>query len=100
MIVSYIFGCFAIRFTCIAFTCFRIFNNYLYHNVFVFIGDNFSTHPRIYFACSLAASCFSCFVGVIPSYLYNSLAASLIIVFIVLQFASVPFVVVLHCLLF
>lgn len=41
----------------------------------------------MYFACSRAASCFSCFVGVIPSYLYNSLAASLIMVFIVLQFA-------------
>lgn len=41
----------------------------------------------MYFACSRAASCFSRLVGVIPSYLYNSLAASLIIVFIVLQLA-------------
>lgn len=47
----------------------------------------YCTPSSIYFACSLAASCFSCLVGVIPSYLYNSLAASLIIVFIVLQFA-------------
>lgn len=41
----------------------------------------------MYLACSRAACCFSCFVGVIPSYLYNSLAASLIMVFIVLQLA-------------
>lgn len=47
----------------------------------------YCTHSRIYLACSWDASCFSCLVGVIPSYLYNSLAASLIIVFIVLQLA-------------
>lgn len=47
----------------------------------------YCTLSRIYLACSRAASCFSCFVGVIPSYLRNSLAASLTIVFIVLQFA-------------
>ena len=41
----------------------------------------------IYLACSRAVSCFSSLVGVIPSYLYNSLEASLIMVFIVLQFA-------------
>lgn len=47
----------------------------------------YCTHSKIYSACSRAASCFSCLVGVIPSYLYNSLAASLIMPFIVLQFA-------------
>lgn len=47
----------------------------------------YCTLSKIYLACSRAASCFSCLVGVIPSYLYNSLAASLIIVFIVLQLA-------------
>lgn len=47
----------------------------------------YCTHSKIYSACSRAASCFSCLVGVIPSYLYNSLAASLIIVFIALQLA-------------
>jgi len=47
----------------------------------------YCTLLKIYLACSRAACCFSCFVGVIPSYLYNSLAASLIMVFIVLQFA-------------
>lgn len=47
----------------------------------------YCTLSRIYLACSRAASCFSCFVGVIPSYLYNSLAASLIMVFIALQLA-------------
>lgn len=47
----------------------------------------YCTPSSIYFACSLAACCFSCLVGIIPSYLYNSLAASLIILFIALQFA-------------
>lgn len=47
----------------------------------------YCTLSRIYLACSRAACCFSCLVGVIPSYLYNSLEASLIIVFIVLQLA-------------
>lgn len=47
----------------------------------------YCTHSSIYLACSRAASCFSCLVGVIPSYLYNSLAASLIMVFIALQLA-------------
>lgn len=47
----------------------------------------YSTLSSIYLACFWAASCFSCLVGIIPSYLCNSFAASLIIVFIVLQFA-------------
>lgn len=68
-----------------------LFYCYLCHNVFIFINIDFwiqhCTLSRIYLACSRAASCFSCLVGVIPSYLYNSLAASLIIIFIVLQFA-------------
>lgn len=68
-----------------------LFYCYLYHNVFIFINIDFwiqhCTLSRIYLACSRAASCFSCLVGVIPSYLYNSLAASLIIIFIVLQLA-------------
>lgn len=80
---------------------FSAFYCYWYHNVFNMRSFNirlyfafyrrfwmeYCTPSRMYSACSRAACCFSCFVGVIPSYLYNSLAASLIMVFIVLQLA-------------
>ena len=63
------------------------FNRGLYFALYWCFWMEYCTHSSIYLACSRAASCFSCLVGVIPSYLYNSLATSLIIVFIVLQLA-------------